>query len=202
LIGVAVWSLIGILMLNVARVINNRFLLREFCNVKEVITDKNVGVGAVEAGSYIGTAMLLSAVVSGDQPDWVTDIVGAILFFIVGQLGFILFGFIYGKITKYNLHAEMERDNAAAGISFGLTLVAVGVIVSKTVHYTISLPAFGGWYITGIALILISRLLVDKLILPSHELDLEISADQNWGVALVEGGTAVMVAFLLNASFA
>ena len=200
-IGVAIWSLVGILMLNLARVVNNRFLLRHFCNVREIIEDKNIGVGAVEAGSYIGTSLLLAAVVSGEQPDWIADIIGAVLFFVVGQLGFVLFGWIYGKVTNYDLHKEMERDNHAAGVSLGLTLIAVGVIVSKTVQYTVSLPAFAAWYITGIFLILISRYLVDRLILPGHELDLEIAADQNWGVALVEGGTAIMIAFLLDASF-
>jgi hypothetical protein len=51
-------------------------------------------------------------------------------------------------------------------------------------------------------LILVTRILVDKLLLPGHKLDDEIATDQNWGVALVEGGSAVMVAYLLNASFA
>ena len=202
LIGVAIWSLIGIVMLNLARVINDKFLLSQFCNVKEIIGDRNVGVGAVQCGAYIGTAMLLAAVVSGDQPDLVTSIAGAILFFILGQIAFIAFGYLYAKVTTYDLHKQLEEDNEAAGVSFGLTLVAVGVIISKTVTYTVSLPAFFAWYLNGIALIMVTRFLVDKLILPSHKLDDEIAGDRNWGVALVEGGSAIMVAFLLNASFA
>jgi len=202
LIGVAVWSLAGIVLLNLARIINDKFLLSKFCNVKEIIGDRNVGVGAVQCGAYIGTAMLLSAIVAGDQPDIVASITGALLFFVLGQLSFIAFGFVYEKVTRYSLHAELERDNAAAGVSFGMTLIAVGIILSNTVRHTVSLPAFFAWFLNGVALILVTRILVDKLLLPGHKLDDEISKDQNWGVALVEGGSAVMVAYLLNASFA
>ncbi len=202
LIGVAVWSVAGIILLNLARVINDKLLLKNFCNVKEIIGDRNVGVGAVQCGSYIGTAMILAAVVSGEQPDLVASLVGASLFFVLGQISFIIFGYVYEKVTRYNLHDELERDNIAAGVSFGMTLVAVGIILSKTISYTVSLPAFGVWFLNGVTLILITRVLVDRLLLPGHKLDDEISKDQNWGVALVEGGSAVMVAYLLNASFA
>ena len=202
LINVAIWSLVGIIFLNIARLINDRFILGKFSNVKEIINDRNVGVGAVEAGGYIGTALLLQAIVSGEQPDIVASIVGALIFFVIGQLSFVGFGKVYQKVTGYDIHAEMERDNIAAGVSFGMTLVAVGVILSNTVRHTVSLPAFFAWFLTGAALILVSRFLVDKLLLPHHKLDDEIAQDQNWGVALVEGGSAVMMAFLLNASFA
>ena len=201
LIGVAVWSVAGIVLLNLSRVINEKFILRRFSSRKEIIEDKNVGVGMVQAGSYIGTAMVLQAIVSGEQPDWVASVTGVIVFFIVGQFSFILFGWVYEKITPYSIHAEMERDNVAAGVSFGLTLVAVGIILSHSVSSSMSLPAFFAWFLNGVALILVSRILVDKLLLPKHKLSDEIATDQNWGVALVEGGSAVMVAFLLNASF-
>ncbi len=202
LIGVGVWSLVGIILLNLSRVINDKLILRKFSNQKEIIEDRNAGVGAVQAGGYIGTAMLVQAIVSGDQPDWVASVTGVVVFFIIGQISFILFSLIYAKVMRYDLHDEMERDNVAAGISFGLTLVAVGVILSNSVSRSMSIPAFFAWFLNGMVLILLTRLLIDKLILPGHKLDDEIVKDRNWGVALVEGGSAVMVAYLLNASFA
>ena len=90
-------------------------------------------------------------------------------------------------------HAEVERDNPVAGVSFGTTLIAVGFILSKTVSHRVSLPDFFAWFLTSVALIFINRFLVDKLLLPYHKLDGEIATDQNWGVAFVEGGSAVMV---------
>lgn len=202
LIGVTIWSLIGIILLNISRVINAKFMLRQFSAEKEIIGDRNVGVGAVQAGAYIGTALVISAIVSGDTEGWVPSLVGTAIFFVLGQVAFIVFAFVYQKAAGYDLHKEMERDNIAAGLSFGLTLIAVGIVLSNTIHSTASLPAFGSWFITGMTLILISRILVDKIILTHHRLDDEIAEDQNWGIALVEGGCAIMIAFLLNASFA
>lgn len=202
LIMVGVWSVIGILLLNLARLVNDKFILHGFSNRKEIITDRNVGVGAVQAGSFIGTALLLQAIVSGDQPDFISGLIGALVFFILGQITFVLFARIYEKLVGYDLHKALEEDNPAAGVSFGLTLFAVGVILSKTVATTMSIPTFFAWFINGLVLILFARYLVDKFILPGHDLVQEIDRDQNWGVALVEGGSAVMIAFLLNASFA
>lgn len=204
LIGVAVWSMLGIILLNVAMWCNDKFLLRKFDNVKEIITDQNAGTGAVQAGAYIGTAFLVRAVVSADgiNESWQDGLIGAAIFFVVGQIGFILFAAIYQSIANYDLHDEIEKDNVAAGVGFGMTLAAVGILMSNTIHVTASLVAFGVWFFNGVVLLVITRYLVDRIILPNHKLDSEISEDRNWGAALIEGGAALMVAFLLNAAFA
>lgn len=203
LINVAIWSLAGIIFLNIAQFCNDRLLLREFNNTKELIQDRNVGTGAVICGSYIGTAFLVRAVVVGDGTggDLTDNLIGASIFFIVGQIGFILFSYVYQNMAKFDLHGEIERDNVAAGLGFGMTLIAVGIVMSNTVEETRSLPAFGVWFLTGIVLLVLTRILVDKLILPGSKLDHEISEDRNWGAALIEGSAAVMVAFVLNITF-
>ncbi|MDJ0841676.1 MAG: DUF350 domain-containing protein [Acidobacteriota bacterium] len=204
LIGVAIWSLVGMVLLNVAVWLNDKFLLTKFNSEKEIIEDRNVGTGAVQCGSYIGTAFLIRAVVSseGSHDSLAADIFGTLLFFVVGQIGFILFSKIYQQVAKYDVHAEIEKDNVAAGVSFGMTLAAVGILMSKTIYRTPSLVAFAVWFVTGLALLIMTRFIVDKLILPGHKLDNEIAEDRNWGAALIEGGAAVIVAFMLNASFA
>ncbi len=202
LIGVAVWSLVGIVLLNISRVVNDRIILKNFSNRKEIIEDKNAGVGAAQCGGYIGTALLIQAIVAGEQISWLDSVVGVVIFFVIGQFSFVIFSLIYAKVIRYDLHGEMERDNAAAGLSFGLTLIAVGLILSKSISVSASIPAFFAWFLIGLALILVARFLIDRLLMPSHRLDDEIAQDQNWGVALVEGAGAVMIAALLNASFA
>lgn len=198
---IALWSLIGILLLNLSRIINDKIIFNKFDNKKEIIKDRNVGTGAIQFGSYVGTAFIINAIISGESEGLINDILGTIIFFICGQLGFILFTFIYQKITTYDVHAEIEKDNIAAGVSFGATLVAIGVIMSHSIQLSNSLLSFLIWFINGVTLIVISRIVVDKIILPKHKLDDEICKDRNWGVALIEGGTAIIVAFLINVSF-
>ncbi len=204
LINVGIWSLAGILLLNLALWVNRKLMLRHFCADKEVYDDQNCGAGAVEAGAAIGTGFLIRAVVGSDGMgiDWQHDVITAAIFFVVGQLGFLLFAFVYQRMASYDLHKEIESDNVAAGVGFGMTLAAVGVLMSNTIHSTPSLVAFGVWFFNGVVLLVLTRMLVDKFILPGHKLDSEISQDRNWGAALIEGGAAFMVAFLVNAAFA
>lgn len=204
LINVGIWSLGGIVLLNLSLWLNHKFLMRHFSADKEVYDDQNCGAGAVEAGSAIGTAFLIRAVVGSDGMgiDWQHDLITASIFFVVGQIGFLLFAFIYQRIASYDLHKELEADNVAAGVGFGMTLAAVGVLMSNTIHRTPSLVAFGVWFFNGVVLLVLTRMLVDKFILPGRKLDSEISQDRNWGAALIEGGSAFMVAFLVNAAFA
>ncbi len=199
---IVIWSFIGIVLLNLSRVVNDKLIFSKFDNKKEIIEDRNVGTGAVQFGSYIGTAFLIKAIIAGESEGIVQDVIGTIIFFIIGQLGFILFTILYQKITKYDLHDEIEKDNVAAGVSFGATLIAIGIIMSHSIEQTNSILSFFVWFVNGVVLIVLSRIIVDKVILPKHKLDNEICQDRNWGVALIEGGTAIIVALLLNASFA
>ncbi len=202
LLETVIWSIVGIGLLIVSRVINDKLILSRFDNIKEIIDDKNVGTGAVQFGTYIGTAYIIKAVIFGEELHWLSDIISTVVFFVLAQLAFILFGIFYQKITSYDIHGEIERDNAAAGVAFGLNLAAIGIILSSAIEKTDSLIIFAIWFVEGAILLLVSRILVDKIILPGENLNSEIQADRNWGAALIEGGVAIMIAFLLNASFA
>ena len=199
---IVLWSFIGILLLNLSRYVNDKVIFGKFSNKKEIIDDQNVGMGAIQFGSYIGTAFILQAIIAGESEGLFSDLCGTVIFFIIGQLGFLVFSIIYQKIITYDLHDEIEKDNIAAGVSFGATLVAIGILMSHSIIVTNSIPAFFVWFVNGMVLIIISRFIVDKIILPGHLLDNEISIDKNWGVALIEGGSAIILALLINASFA
>ena len=197
LLATVIWSIIGILLLNIARIINDKLLLRKFDNTKELVTDKNVGTGAVLWGSYVGSALIIRSAIMGEDSGFVNGIITTLIYFIIGQLGFIVFAWIYQKISRYDLHAEIERDNVAAGVAFGLTLTAIAILLSGYIARYDSLPGFLAWFVISLFFIVVSRYIVDKFILPGALLDDEISHDQNWGAALIEGGVAIGLALLL-----
>lgn len=199
---VVIWSIIGILLLNFARIINDKFLLSKFDNTKEIITDKNVGTGAVEFGAYVGTAFIIKSVVEGESSGNIAFEIGTtLIFFFCGQLAFILFAKIYQTITTYDLHEEIEKDNIAAGTSFGLSLVAIGLLLSDAISRSDSLVYFTIWFVVGSVLLVIARFITDKIIFPHHKIDDEIKKDRNWGVSIIEGVIAITVVLLLNSSF-
>lgn len=200
--GTLLWSLLGILLLQVARLINDKLLLRRFSNVKELVEDQNVGTGAVQAGAYVGSAFMIQAATYGETSgSLVRDILVTLAYFAVSQIAFILFAIVYQKLSRYDLHDEIERDNAAAGLGFGITLAAVGMLLSSYIVSSGSILGLGLWFIICIFLLAVCRFAIDKFILPGSLLDDEISKDRNWGAALIEGAAAIGLALILSTLF-
>ena len=195
---VAAYSLLGIVMLNVSRVVMDKLLFRDFCSVKEVVEDRNIGVGAVRFGLYLATGAIAGAAIHGQGGGIHT----ALAFFAIGQLCLIIFAKIYDWITPYDLHAEIGAENTAAGISMGGTLVALGIILAAAAHdsfvdWMTNLLWFAEIAISGIVLLMIVRFFMDKLILVGDDLNREIAQDRNMAAGFLEATVAVTFAIVL-----
>jgi uncharacterized membrane protein YjfL (UPF0719 family) len=192
------YSLLGILLLNLSRIINDKLILRKFSNQKEIIQDRNVGTGAVQFGSYVASGLIVGGAIHGEGGGVLT----AIVFFALGQVALILFTGIYNRITPFDIHDEIEKDNVAAGVSFGGTLVALGIILMKGNSGTfISWSENLGYFATDtiiafIALPLI-RIFFDKILIHNADLNTEIKTDKNLGAGLLEMTVAVGFAAIL-----
>ncbi len=201
LLDLVIWSAIGIVLLNIARLVNDKILLSKFRNVKELVDDRNIGTGAVEWGSYIGSAFIIRAALFGEDISFLHGVISTVIYFFIGQLGFIIFGWLYKKISRFDLHAEIERDNVSAGVAFGAGLVAISLLLSGFIVRYDSLIGFVVWFVLSLFFLIVSRYIVDKFILPGSLLDEEISQDQNWGAALIEGSVAIILALLMVQAF-
>ena len=200
--GTLLWSLFGIGLLQVARIANDKFLLSHFKNVKELVEDHNIGTGAVQAGAYIGSAFTIQAATYGETSgSLLADILSTLLYFGIGQVAFILFAIVYQKASAYDLHKEIEKDNAAAGVGFGITLAAVGMLLSSYIMNNDSLLGLALWFVICVFLLTVCRYAIDKFILPGASLDEEISKDRNWGAALIEGTAAISLTLILTTLF-
>lgn len=156
---------------------------------------------AVECGSYVGSGLIVHAALSGENTSVLNGLISTLIFFAVGQVLFIVFGLMYQKVTRFDVHQEIEQDNAAAGVSAGMNLVAIGVLLSGYIKFSDSLPGLGVWFVIAALLLLTSRYMVDKVMLPGALLDEEIKNDKNWGAAFVEGTAAIALALIVNACF-
>ncbi len=201
LLYTVIWAGLGCLLLLGSRWIQDKLLLPWFSNRKELVTDRNVGIGAVQAGGYIGTALIIRALVMDEStaPLW-TEIALTLMWYACTQAVFLLFARVYARLISYSLRAELERDNVAAGVSFGGSLIALGILLAFYLQGSDSLVGFGLWAILAIIILKLTRLLTDKLILPHHRLDSEIQADQNWGAGCIEAIISICVALFITGS--
>lgn len=190
------YSLMGLVLLNFSRWINDRLILYKFSNVKEIRDDRNPGTAAVEFGSYVASGLVVAGSIHGEGggPDT------AVVFFLLAQACMVVFTWVYNLLTPFDVHAEIERDNVAAGLVLGGTLIGLGIILLKGVQgnfvsWEYNLTQFAeGVGISLIALPLV-RMFLDRVIMPKVNLSEEIARDQNIGVGLLE--MSVTIAFAL-----
>jgi uncharacterized membrane protein YjfL (UPF0719 family) len=187
LILVGGYSVVGIILLNVSRVINDKLILYKFKNKSELVDDQNEGTGAVVAGSFIASGLVVAGAVHGEGGGIVT----AIAFFAVGQLALILFSKVYNLITPYDIHDEIEKDNVAAGIAFGGALIALGIILmngasGNFISWGYNLSRFALISCGALIVLPIFRYIMDKCLIPHYDLNHEIHNDRNISAGILE----------------
>lgn len=190
LLVTAGYATLGIVLLNISRAIIDRVLLRSFDTVKELVEDRNVGTGVVQMGAYVASGLMVAGALYGQGGGPHT----ALAMFALGQVGLLVYGGIYRLICRYDIHAEIENDNVAAGVSLGFNLIAVGVVLMKGVggdfvDWEISLVKLALTYVIGVVMLIALRFLVDLVLLPGVNLHNEIVKDRNLNAAWVEGTT-------------
>ena len=198
LIAVGGYSLGGIILLNISRIINDKLILYKFSTIKEIIEDKNPGTGVVQAASYVASGLIIAGAIHGEGG----GILSALIFFLVGQVILIIFALIYEKITPYSVHDEIEKDNTAAGLGFSGGIVAIGIIILKAISgdlisYQDHFSTLGFDVSLILVLIIFVRFFFDKFIIPSADLSKEISEDKNIGAGLLEFFIAICFACVL-----
>lgn len=207
LLEVFLYSLGGIVLLNVGRVVVDKVVLSSFSTKKEIIEDRNVGTGAVEFGNYTASGLIIAGALNGNSDGaWWMGIATALAFFALGQITLVIFGKIYQGITKYDIHAEIEKDNVAAGVALGGNMVAIAIVLLKGlkgdfVGWTENLSGFGVYAVAGFILLVIVRWIADLIMLPNATFDEEIAKDKNVAAAWVESavnmGAASIIFFSL-----
>ncbi|MDA1348379.1 MAG: DUF350 domain-containing protein [Chloroflexi bacterium] len=197
-LSVAIYSLAGIVVLNVARILVDRFVLYKFSTEKEIITDQNAGTGAVEFGVFVAVSLVIAGSISGTDggPDT------ALAFGGLGLLVIVLYTFFYDLTTPYDLHEQIENDNVAVGVALGGNLIAIGIVAFKAVFgefvsWEAGLAEFVTFAVIGFALLYVVRRIVDLVLFPGVKVSDELAVDRNLGVAFIMAGSVISVSLIL-----
>lgn len=193
---VALYSLAGVVALNLVRLLMDKAVLYQFQVEKEIIEEQNVGTGAAEFGMNVAVGLLIAGAIAGGG-EWYT----ALAFFALGLVVLALFALFYELTTSFDIHDEIERNNPAVGVAFGGNLIAIGLVNLKALF-----GDFTGWQegiteflvfaVIGFILLYLLRLLVDLILLPRTKVADQLTAG-NVGVALVESGVVISSALIL-----
>ena len=195
------FGLLVLILLNASGWINDKVIFRRFDMTQELIRDRNAGTGAIEAGSRIASGLIIAGALSAEEVDLVT----AIVFWGLGQLALVLAIRLYDAITSFDLHAEIERDNVAVGVATGGLLIAVGNIVRLSLSGELGtwqddLTSFAIYLAMGLVMLPVTRVVTDKLMLPSVKLNDELVGQEhpNVGAGALEAFSYVAASMLIG----
>ena len=102
LMNVSLYSVLGMVLLTCSRILNDKLLLRLFCNQEQLINQQNEAVGLVQAANYMAAALIIGGALTGEG-SWLS----AIVFYFLGQLMLIIFAKGYDHLTAFNLHEQL-----------------------------------------------------------------------------------------------
>ncbi len=200
LIDIGLYGLLAIVLLNVSAFLNDKLIMSRFDNTKEIIDDRNAGTGAIEAGNHVANGLILGGALSGEG-----DLVTAVAFWALGQVVLVVAALVYNLVTKFDLHAEVERDNVAVGVGFAGALVAMGYIVRLGVYgdfvsWSENLTELAQWSVVGLLLLPVVRFLTDKILVPGVNLNDELVGQENpnLGAGFIEAFSYVAAAMLIG----
>lgn len=195
---VFVYSLVGILVLNVARIIVDKLVLHDFSTEDEIINDHNAGTGVVECAVYLAVGLVIAGAISGESGGPET----AVVFLVLGLLVLIVYTLIYEWTTPFNIHEQIESDNVAVGVALAGNLIAIGIVVFKAVFgefvgWTESIAGFITYAVVGFVLLYAVRFVVDKVLFPNSNLSEELAVDRNTGAAFIQSAALISVSLIL-----
>ncbi len=202
LIDITIYGFLGIILLNLSWILCDKVMLPRFHISDELIRDQNCGTGAVSLGMSVATGLIIFGSVSGEGG----GIWSAVGFWALGQLILMIAGAVYAKVLPFDVHDEIEKDNVAAGVSFGGALIGIGIVVGLAAErdfhsWRTDLPNYVFVAVLGLLLLPVIRFLTDKILLPSVKLTHEIIAHgqekPNIGAAFIEAFSYIAAGFVV-----
>lgn len=201
LIDILIYGLLGIVLLNLSAIINDRFILSKFDIRKEILEDQNCGTGVVEMAVFLASGLNIYGAVFGQGG----NIFSAIAFWALGQFILVLIGKYYNLITCYDIHEHIEKDNVAVGVGFAGALIAMGNLLRVAsaedfVSWEENLTGFFSFLVLGLILLPIARTLTDRVLLPGRSLADELVNQEkpNMGAAYLEACSYIGSSFLIS----
>lgn len=213
------YGIVGNLLFILASVFNDKVVfIKKFKLYKEIIKDENIGTGFIEAGNFIGSSLIIYGAISGKTINlfpsldktgyFLSGFISLITFWLIGQIILYIFLKIYTKFSKYDVLNQIEKDNNAVGIVYASIFISVSYLYSQAISGDLiswELTLENILYYLGLGLILLplSRLFVDKVILPKSNLTQEIMNQDipNQGAALIEAfayiGSTILISFCI-----
>ena len=211
IIGMLAYGIYGLVLIKVGRIIQDKVALQHL-NKTELIKEKNLTIGIIDAAGAISTAIIIRAVLLWvDGLDFSTFL-AITSGFIVAQTVLVLVTRIREKKYANNnqkdcLQEALTDGNIALAIRYSGQVISTALAVTAASHFLIYSPDtlvvnLIGWLVFGVVMTIIVTLLTSiakRIVLWGINLVEEVDQQHNIGVASIEMATSISIALLLTA---
>ncbi|HEV7406257.1 MAG TPA: DUF350 domain-containing protein [Chthoniobacteraceae bacterium] len=170
----------------------------------EIVRDRNIGAGAILAGGALASGLVLQGALAGHSDSVLLAVRDVLVYWLAGQIILAIGAALFCKMVRFDFKKALEIDNnAAAGISLGGFLTAVGIIVRAALAGASSdlvgeLGLIVVDSVIGLVLLVVAAIVAAHLFLPESPMAKEISEDKNPAAGLISAALFIAVALLLS----
>ncbi|RYD61858.1 MAG: DUF350 domain-containing protein, partial [Verrucomicrobiaceae bacterium] len=129
-----------------------------------------------------------------------------VIYWAIGQALFIAGAGLFFATAGYNVQVSLEHDdNTATGISVGGFLVALGIFLAAILrnassNITQEVVIIAVEVLIGGVILILTRFVTERLILPRVNLDTEIAEQKNTAAGMICAASSIITAILLSAA--
>ena len=200
LIDIFLYGAIAIVLLNASVWINDRLILHRFSGEKEILQDRNCGVGAIEAANCVAVGLVIYGTLAAGG-----HVLEVLVFWALGQATLIASAKVYNWMAPFDVHDALEKDNVAVGAAFAGMLLGIGNIVrfaaqGTFVSWSQNIAFFASVALFGLVALPGARFAADRIIFPGGRLTDELVHQEkpNIGVGVIEAVVYVAMSFLIG----
>lgn len=209
-IGMLSYGLAGLILIKAGRYIHDKFALPAF-NKHELILNRNLAVGIVDASSVIATAIVVRAAIIWVDGLSVKTFVALAAAWIVSQVMLVIitriFEWKYAKNNGTTFQSALASEHIALAIRYSGYLISTAMSVTAASYFIIFdmdylWSGLAQWIVISLILMLALTLLTSVakfLVLWGINRREEVEDQQNIGIAMIELATSFSIALLLMA---
>lgn len=212
-INVAMYAVLGIVLLKVGFLIQDRLLLRSI-SLAEEIKSGNVSAALVAAVNLIAVGIIVRGAITWVEAEGVRGIVPVLLVFVasqavLGAVTFLRFQVYSKRNDGTTWQSAIKANNLAIALRFAGQLFATSLVVASVGHvisYSSTLPielgyTWLGFSLAAVAIVWVIYRLVLPIVLSKVNIAQEVDRQQNIGVAAIEaaifvGPAAIIMGFV------
>jgi len=209
-INVAVYALLGIVLLKIGTLVNDALIFHRF-SLKAEIYRENISAGIIQAANFLALGIIIQSSIRWVETESWDGLVSVIFVFIASQVLLLCVTRLRARIYMrrhqgQRLQDVLKEGNPALAIRYAGHIIAAALGISAAAHLIAYMPETPWisaiiWLVVSVTiagLITLLSMIARCIILKGIDTVEEVDNQKNIGVAFIEAEIFISIAIILN----